>query len=1010
MNKILAVLFFMSFIFLNVFLYFSKEKNEHTGKISAKPYSIGDEDNPNARLDREFKMLRNPVTNRIPENIRAKELLFAAGLPKINGDDPNALVWNERGPNNVGGRTRAILGDISDTSIVIAGGISGGIWRSTNSGVNWVQRTTLTQLHNSTCITQDRRTGNTGNWYVGTGERVANSAGQFGAPGAFTGDGVFKSVDNGLTWNLLASTSGNSPSSFNSNWQYIWNVETDPSNVTQEEVYAATVGSIQKSTNGGTSWSTVLGNTVTLSEFTDVKCATTGVLYAAGSYIDGGPMNGIYRSTDGTTWTNITSGSFPATFGRIVVAIAPSNQNIVYFAVHNVPDGEPNSVNKHQLWKYQYVSGDGTGAGGIWTALGSNLPQAGQGNLGTFNEPFDSQGGYDLYLQVSPTDPNFVLIGGTNLYRSTDGFSTTTNTKRIGGYQPGTDNGTYTNSHPDIHTGFFQPGSSSIYYSGHDGGISRTNDISANVSVNNPVTWYSRSGSFNVTQFYAVSLDPENASNALVGGFQDNGSYLTTSNVLATDWQTVNSGDGGYCSIAPLADNKVYTTTQTGDIYRFGRDGSDPTELKPTGSAHQMFINPHVLDPNNSSLLYYAGGTSATTTGVWRNNDMINSTVTVGWSYLAGTDLGSTSAQVSTVNISKTNSANVVYYGTDEGHIRRIDNANTTATVSANLNTGAMPTGYVSCLAVDPTNSNNVIAVFSNYSVQRLWYSTDAGASWINIDGNLAGVNGPSCRWATILYKSGQLHVFLATSVGVYYTLNINGASTVWTQEAVTSIGNVVTVMFDYRSSDNVFVAATHGRGSFSTVINPALPVEMLSFNSEVSGNNVLLKWTTGSEINNAGFEVQRKTGSADWVNVGYVQGNGNSNVQNNYTYSDNNLQSGKYKYRLKQIDYNGNFEYHNLSSELTIGLPNTFALKQNYPNPFNPSTKIEFNLPVNGNVLLKIYDVSGKEVTRLINNEFRNAGNYSVDFNAKSLASGVYFYKLEAGSYTGIKKMMLVK
>ena len=253
MNKLLAVLFFMSFIFLNVFLYFSKEKNEHTGKTLAKPYSIGDEDNPNARLDREFKMLRNPITNKIPENIRAKELLFAAGLPKRNGDDPNALVWNERGPNNVGGRTRAILGDINDTSIVIAGGISGGIWRSTNSGVNWVQRTTLTQLHNSTCITQDRRTGNTGNWYVGTGERVANSAGQFGAPGAFTGDGVFKSVDNGLTWNLLASTSGNSPSSFNSNWQYIWNVETDPSNVTQEEVYAATVGSIQKSTNGGTS-------------------------------------------------------------------------------------------------------------------------------------------------------------------------------------------------------------------------------------------------------------------------------------------------------------------------------------------------------------------------------------------------------------------------------------------------------------------------------------------------------------------------------------------------------------------------------------------------------------------------------------------------------------------------------------------------------------------------------------------------------------------------------------
>jgi hypothetical protein len=390
---------------------------------------------------------------------------------------------------------------------------------------------------------------------------------------------------------------------------------------------------------------------------------------------------------------------------------------------------------------------------------------------------------------------------------------------------------------------------------------------------------------------------------------------------------------------------------------------------------------------------------------------MLNSTVTVGWSYLAGTDLGSTSAQVSTINVSKTNNANVVYYGTDEGHIRRIDNANTAATVSANLNTGAMPTGYVACLAIDPNNSSNVIAVFSNYSVQRLWHTTDAGATWTNIDGNLAGANGPSCRWATILYKNGQLHVFLATSVGVFYTLNINGASTVWTQEAVTSIGNVVTVMFDYRSSDNVFVAATHGRGSFSTVIDPALPVEMLAFNSEVSGNNVFLKWTTGSEINNSGFEVQRKSGNSDWSNIGFVNGNGTTNNQQNYSFTDYNLQTGKYKYRLKQVDYNGNFDYFNLANEINLGQPNNFVLNQNYPNPFNPSTKINFALAVNGTVTLKIYDVSGKEILRLINNEFRNAGNYTIDFNAKSsLASGVYFYKLESGSFTGIKKMMLVK
>ncbi|MBX7045476.1 MAG: T9SS type A sorting domain-containing protein [Ignavibacteria bacterium] len=1002
MKRIFSLTFLLTAIVLSAF--FLKVENSPEHEKSDSPYSIGDEDNPNARLDWEFKKLRDPVTNKIPENIRQKELEFASKLPKREGDAPNALTWSERGPNNVGGRTRAILGDINDTSIIIAGGISGGIWRSTNSGVNWVERTTLTQLHNSTCITQDKRPGNTNKWYVGTGERSGNSA------GTFFGDGVFKSADNGLTWALLPSTSGTPPSSFTSNWQYVWSVATDPSNGVEDEVYAATIGSIQRSSNGGTNWTTVLGNFTDVSEYTDVKCATTGVVYAAGSFVTGGPMNGIFRSVDGITWTNITPGSFPATYGRIVAAIAPSNQNIVYFAVHNVPNAEPNSVNRHQFWKYQYVSGDGTGAGGIWTALGGNLPQAGQGNFGNFNEPFDTQGGYDLTMQVSPTDPNLVLLGGVNLYRSTDGFATNTNTKRIGGYQPGNENGTYTNSHPDIHAGFFQPGSSTVYFSGHDGGISRTDDITGNVTANNPVTWFSRSGSFNVTQFYAVSLDPENGSNVMAGGFQDNGSYVTTSAVLTTPWNAINSGDGGYCSIPPLADDRYYSTSQNGDIDRVNRDGSNGAAMKPTGLGNPAFINPHILDPNNSSIVYYGGGTSGTTTGIWRNNNIANGTAVVGWSYLAGTDVGSAGAQVSAVSVSKAGNANVVYYGTSEGHIRRIDDANTTATVSANLNTGAMPTGFVSCLAIDPANSSKVIAVFSNYNVQRLWYSSDAGASWTNIDGNLAGASGPSCRWATILYKDSQLHVFLATSVGVYYTLNINGASTVWTQEAVSSIGNVVTVMFDYRSSDNVFVAATHGRGCFSTVINPALPVELLAFTSEVSDKNVLLKWSTGSELNNRGFEVQRKSGNADWATLGFVNGNGTSNTQSSYSFSDNNLQTGKYKYRLKQIDYNGNFEYYNLASEISIGLPNSFVLKQNYPNPFNPVTKIEFALPLNSNVSLKIFDMTGREVARLINNEFRNSGSYSVEFNASNLSSGVYFYKIEAGSYTGIKKMMLVK
>ena len=126
-----------------------------------------------------------------------------------------------------------------------------------------------------------------------------------------------------------------------------------------------------------------------------------------------------------------------------------------------------------------------------------------------------------------------------------------------------------------------------------------------------------------------------------------------------------------------------------------------------------------------------------------------------------------------------------------------------------------MPSGYVNCLAVDPSNSNNVIAVFSNYNLQSLWYSTNGGSSWADIEGNLSGATGPSVRWATIFYVSGTPHYFLGTSIGVYFTNTLNGGSTIWTQESVSSIGNTVTVMLDWRDNDGTLAAATHGKKVF---------------------------------------------------------------------------------------------------------------------------------------------------------------------------------------------------
>jgi len=192
-----------------------------------------------------------------------------------------------------------------------------------------------------------------------------------------------------------------------------------------------------------------------------------------------------------------------------------------------------------------------------------------------------------------------------------------------------------------------------------------------------------------------------------------------------------------------------------------------------------------------------------------------------------------------------------------------------------------------------------------------------------------------------------------------------------------------------------------------------ALPVELSSFTFSNERNNVMLYWTTSSEINNSGFDIERRDARSEtqdvWTKIGSVSGNGTSSGGHSYSYVDRNLASGIYSYRLKQTDFNGNFEYFNLSSEVIIGIPAKYELSQNYPNPFNPSTKLEFGIPELGFVSLKVYNTSGKEVATLVN-ETKTAGYYSVNFNASGLSSGVYFYSLTSGNFSATKKLMLVR
>jgi hypothetical protein len=196
--------------------------------------------------------------------------------------------------------------------------------------------------------------------------------------------------------------------------------------------------------------------------------------------------------------------------------------------------------------------------------------------------------------------------------------------------------------------------------------------------------------------------------------------------------------------------------------------------------------------------------------------------------------------------------------------------------------------------------------------------------------------------------------------------------------------------------------------------IDHLLPVELSSFSASIVNSSVKLNWETATEVNNYGFDILRQANISTslsvtgWEKIGFVNGNGNSNSTKNYSFEDKSVLSGKYSYKLKQIDNDGKYEYSK-TVEVDLGIPNKFELSQNYPNPFNPNTTIKFSMPEAGNVKLTIYNILGQEVKTLVN-EYKEAGVYTVNFDAENLNSGLYIYKLQVNDFTQTHKMTLIK
>ncbi len=779
----------------------------------------------------ELMRLRNPATGKIPDGIRKREADYAATLPRQGAGSAfyrsagvQQYGWTARGPHNVGGRTRALALDISGEDTILAGGVSGGLWRSTDGGATWVKRTNASEHQSVTALVQDTRPGKSAVWYYGTGELYGNSASD---PFAYYyGDGVHKSTDNGLTWERLVTTGSSTPTQFDERSDFTWSLAIDPSNQTQEEVYGAFYGTIRRSVNGGRTWTNVISSGGDSTSYvTDVAVTDSGVVYATLS--DDGDRKGIWRSTLGSpgSFKQIMPTGWPARFNRIEIGIAPSNPNVVYFLAETPGYGHlgqnfRGDSSWQSLWKYTYLSGEGAGEGGRWENLSANLPKFGGANGDLF-----TQGGYDLHVTVKPDDERTVFIGGTSLYRSSDGFSTPNNTAWIGGFRSYPRDSSviegysYPNHHADQHTLIFSRNDPSVAYSGSDGGVHKTLDCTAD-----SIRWTSLNNGYNTTQFYAIAIDRgTEGSDLVIGGLQDNGTWGVDSDDPTRPWTLRGTSDGAYCAIVD-GGREMYVSKQLGKVFRVLVDEqgtmTDYTRVDPLNATGFLFINPFELDPTDSRVMYMAGGHY-----LYRNHDLSqiplssNDATELNWTRFDKTLRPDTSF-VSAVAVSTANPARRVYYGTSDGRVFRLDNAHEGEPDPIDATGSAFPArGYVTDIEVDPLNGDRVVAVFSNYEVQSLFLSEDAGETWTPIGGNLEPSNGagPSCRSFAFLHRPSGTICFVATSFGLFSTNKLDGAATVWAQEGAETIGNVVVDDVKVRHSDGYVAIGTHANGVFST-------------------------------------------------------------------------------------------------------------------------------------------------------------------------------------------------
>lgn len=701
---------------------------------------------------------------------------------------PGSLTtpWIERGPMNVGGRTRALAWDPNDPNgtKVWAGGVTGGLWYNndiTNGNSNWNAVNDFWDNISITCLAFDPN--NTQIMYVGTGEGWGGS----GTP--TRGAGIWKSTNGGSSWTQLASTTGfyyvNDIAVRNESGVSVVYAAVD-GNFYQGQFHGSAAAGLQRSVNGGTSWTQVLPNVPSMS----VNFVASDIEIGANNRIWIGTRRSPYSATDrgggrilhsdnGTSWTISNTTTVTNGYGRVEVACAPSNPLVVYALIEN-----------NNVISAMKTTVDG---GTNWTPI--TPPVDADTGIPT-NDFSRGQAWYDLILAVDPSNASKVIVGAIDLFRSTNSGGSWSQISKWSNNN-NLNNLTCSYVHADQHAIVYKPGSSSTLLVGNDGGVFYTNFIDSAATRN---VFSERNRNYNVTQFYACAQHPGNNAHYYLAGSQDNGTQRFTQSGMNVTTEAT-GGDGAYCFIDQTTPSYQVTSYVFNNYYRSSNGGSSFTSTLIADNGTGKFINPADYD-DNLHILYSARNS----TSIYRVRN-----ITTTPSAAETVTLSGVSDNVSHLRVSPyTTASTTLFLGTDAGFIYKVSNANGSSSIAYLDSNNLLPTGTISCIEVG-ANENELLVTFYNYGINSVWYTANGGTSWVNKEGNLPDM---PVRWA-LFNPNNRNEVILATELGVWSTTGFNLTTPSWSSSS-SGLANVRVDMLQIRSSDLQVVAATHGRGLFT--------------------------------------------------------------------------------------------------------------------------------------------------------------------------------------------------